>query len=269
MTTAVIIPGSMTSIANCCVPVDFARLSSRGSFSSPMILKAAGSLSLTSVGTACCAALPASSPKVAFLPAPRATPRPRSRRFRPPGRSTAAPPPLPAWRAPSRPPGAAAARNWPWRWSRRWPGCPCRRTRGCRKVGTWAGALSTRICSQDASSSSATMAGKPGPHALARLDVLADHGNGVVRSMRTNGIASGPAAAAAPPPAPGRDPHAGSTHAEGEPRTCERGQLQELAARELGWRSGARGRCGLLDVTQIHDAVLIEAVSALGRASAA
>ncbi len=70
MTTAVIMPGSMTSMANCCLPVDFARASSRGSFSLPTILNAEGSLSLTSLGTGCLAALPASSPKVAFLPAP-------------------------------------------------------------------------------------------------------------------------------------------------------------------------------------------------------
>ena len=39
MTTAVIIPGSITSMANCCLPVDFARLSSRGSFSLPTMLE--------------------------------------------------------------------------------------------------------------------------------------------------------------------------------------------------------------------------------------
>ncbi len=68
ITTAVIIPGNMTSIANCCVPKDFARLSRRGSLSRPIILNWLGSFSFTSVGIGILAARAASSPNVAFFP---------------------------------------------------------------------------------------------------------------------------------------------------------------------------------------------------------
>jgi hypothetical protein len=72
MTTAVIIPGSMTSIANCWVPVDLAFESRRGSFfaSTPISRKLPGSLSFTSCGTLSRAAAPASSPKLACFPCP-------------------------------------------------------------------------------------------------------------------------------------------------------------------------------------------------------
>ena len=208
MTTAVIISGSITSIANCCLPVDFARASSRGSFSLPTILKSVGFLRGTFAGTGSFAAAPASSPRVALRPVPACDTTPSltvmsvagtpqraaaaatsiARAVAPASRSccqelaTAVDPPVScAWA-----PIGTKARFW--------------------YVGTSAGALSTRIWAQEASSSSATIAGSPvhTPCPASRcLEITVTVLSG---ATRTNGIVSGPAAL----PAPGCEPQPGS-----------------------------------------------------------
>ena len=70
---------------------------------------------------------------------------------------------------------------------------------------------------------------KPGPHALPRLEVLGDHGDGVIgrdaqeRHRERAGDAAGTGLRAA----------AGQQYAEREPGTGERSQLQELPPRQL------------------------------------
>src|SRR6266480_426058 len=208
MTTAVIMPGSMTSMANCCLPVDLARASSRGSFSLPTMLKAAGSLRLTCVGTGSFAALPASSPKVALRPAPVCDTTPWLTLISLAGTAHAlaaaatsmARAVAPAWRSCCQ--ELATAVEPPVSWILP----PIARL---PYTGTCAGALSTRIWSQDASSSSATIAGSPvqTPWPASRcLEITVTVLSG---AMRTNGMTSGPAAA--PPAPPGPVPHPGST----------------------------------------------------------
>ena len=206
-------PGSITSMANCCLPLDLARASSRVSFSLPTILKAAGSLRVTCVGRGSLAALPASSPKVALRPVPVCDTTPwltlislagtahalaaaatsMARAVAPACRSccqelaTAVEPPV-SWILP-----------------------PIARL---PYMGTWAGALSTRICSQEASSSSATIAGSPvhTPWPASRcLEITVTVLSG---AMRTNGMMSGPAAA---PPAPLPQPGSTSPRVSPEP----------------------------------------------------
>src|SRR5690349_18944779 len=65
--TAVSIPGSFTSNANCAVPLVFDLASTRGT-EAPISVKRLGSFSETSDGTGSPAALPANSPNVALRP---------------------------------------------------------------------------------------------------------------------------------------------------------------------------------------------------------
>jgi hypothetical protein len=73
-TTAVSMPGSLTSCVKIALPFDFARASVRAA-GLPMRTKSLGSFSLTSVGTGCFAASAASSPKVALLSFDETMPR--------------------------------------------------------------------------------------------------------------------------------------------------------------------------------------------------
>jgi len=169
------------------------------------MLKAAGSLRLTCVGTGSFAALPASSPKVALRPAPVCDTTPWLTLISLAGTAHAlaaaatsmARAVAPAWRSCCQ--ELATAVEPPVSWILP----PIARL---PYMGTCAGALSTRIWSQDASSSSATIAGSPvqTPWPASRcLEITVTVLSG---AMRTNGMTSGPAAAP-----PGPVPHPGST----------------------------------------------------------
>ena len=109
---------------------------------------------------------------------------------------------------------------------------------------------------------------QPGPHALARLEVLAEHGDGVVgrdaherHRERTRGSRR-TATGAGPRPQPG------STMPSVSPEPASVVSFRNWRRVSSEGAAAARGRCGLLDVTQIHDAVLIEAVQPWARSSA-